>query len=279
MNSKNFQFLAALLKQECGLALDTDKVYLAETRLGPIARQFNHADVDALVANIVATKSRESVRAVIEAMVTNETFFFRDSIPFQHFEEVALPELLEARKERRQLRIWSAAASTGQEPYSLAMILDRQRPKMSGWRTSILATDISEKALQRAKSGDYSQFEVQRGLPIKLLLQHFEPRGERWQIKQPIRQAVKFERFNLMNEPGDLGRFDVIFCRNVLMYFDSGMRRRVLARLARQLASDGRLYLGGAESIAGVSDAFTADPTGRQVYRLADAAQQEALAS
>lgn len=281
MNEKNFKLICGLLKQQAGIVLEDDKGYLADNRLAPVARHFGHADVDALVANIIATKSRDAVKAVVEAMATNETYFFRDVDPFTHFEQIYLPAMLEGEPGKKQIRVWSAAVSTGQEAYSLAMILDRNKLKLNGWRTSLLATDISESVLQRAKSGDYSQFEVQRGLPIRLLLNNFDQKGERWQIKAPLRKSVKFDQFNLLNDPTALGRFDVIFCRNVLMYFDSATRREVLERLAAVLSPGGRIYLGGAESTAGVSDAFTADETGRGVYRLTTSpdAQAQALAS
>ena len=281
MNEKNFKLICGLLKQQAGIVLEDDKGYLAENRLAPVARHFGHADVDALIANIVATKSRDAVKAVVEAMATNETYFFRDVDPFAHFEQIYLPARLEGDPGKKQMRVWSAAASTGQEAYSLALILDRNKMKLNGWRSNLLATDISESALQRAKAGDYSQFEVQRGLPIRLLLNNFDQKGERWQVKSGLRKSVRFEQFNLMDDPSTLGRFDVIFCRNVLMYFDSATRREVLGRLASVLSPEGRIYLGGAESTAGVSDAFTADETGRGVYRLAspDEAQARALAS
>ncbi|MEQ9123742.1 MAG: protein-glutamate O-methyltransferase CheR, partial [Alphaproteobacteria bacterium] len=214
MNPKHYQFLTALLQRECGLVIDKEKTYLAESRLAPVARRFGHADIDALIANIMATKSRESVRAVVDAMVTNETFFFRDRKPFDHFEQHVLPELLETQAARKQIRIWSAAASTGQEAYSLAMILDKHKMRMAGWRNAIVGTDISEQALARAKAADYSQFEVQRGLPVKMLVQYFDQKGERWHLKPTIKQAVQFERFNLLDDPASLGKFDVVFCRN-----------------------------------------------------------------
>lgn len=279
MTPENYDFLTALMKRESGLALEPGRTDLAESRLAAVARRFDHPDVDALISNVAATKTQESIRAIVEAMITYETFFFRDTMPFMHFEQTALPKLMNARKDKRQLRIWSAASSTGQEPYSLAMIMQRQKSNLSGWRTQIVATDLSEHALQRAKSGDYSQFEVQRGLPIRLLLQHFDAKGDRWQIKKPLKQAVNFDRFNLLNDPVDLGRFDAIFCRNVLMYFEPSLRRQVLERISRQLAPDGRLYLGGTETVVGLTDAFEVDESGQYVFKLAPEESRQALAS
>lgn len=278
MNPKHYQFLTALLQRECGLVIDKEKTYLAESRLAPVARRFGHADIDALIANIMATKSRESVRAVVDAMVTNETFFFRDRKPFDHFEQHVLPELLETQAARKQIRIWSAAASTGQEAYSLAMILDKHKMRMAGWRNAIVGTDISEQALARAKAADYSQFEVQRGLPVKMLVQYFDQKGERWHLKPTIKQAVQFERFNLLDDPASLGKFDVVFCRNVLIYFDIAVRKKILSGIARQLAPGGRLYLGGAETTVGLSTDFQPDENGRGVYRLGAAVGARALA-
>jgi len=272
MNPKHYQFLRALIQRECGLVLDSEKTYLAESRLAPVARRFGHADIDALIANIMATKSRDSVRALVDAMVTNETFFFRDRKPFDHFEQHVLPDLLTARADRKQIRIWSAAASTGQEAYSLAMILDANKARMPGWRNVILGTDVSSEALVRAKAGDYSQFEVQRGLPVKLLVKYFDQKGDRWQINAAIKQAVQFEHFNLLDDPTRLGKFDVVFCRNVLIYFDVAVRKKILDAIAKRLNPNGRLYLGGAETAVGLSAAFAPDQTGRGVFRLANAA-------
>lgn len=281
MNEKNFKLLRALLKQQVGVVLEDDKGYMAENRLAPVARHFGHADIDALISNIISTKSRDAVKAVIEALVTNETYFFRDVDPFAHFEQTFLPALLENHPDKKQLRVWSAAASTGQEAYSLAMIMDRNKMKLNGWRTNLLATDVSSSALQRAKAGDYSQFEVQRGLPIRLLMTNFDQKGDRWQIKSGFRKFIKFEQFNLLDDPSTLGRFDVIFCRNVLQYFDAETRTAVFDRLASVLSPEGRIYLGGAESPAGVSDVFAPDESGRGVYRLSnpEAATVKAMAS
>ncbi len=268
MTPQNYQFLTTLLARECGLVLDKEKTYLAESRLAPVARQYGHATIDELISNAMATRSREVVRSIVEAMVTHETFFFRDRKPFDHFRDVTLPALMSARQSVKRLKIWSAAASTGQEAYSLAMIIDQQLRGATDWQISILGTDISEQALERARSGNYSQFEVQRGLPVKQLIEYFEKSGDRWKVKQKLRGRVKFERFNLLESPSRLGRFDTVFCRNVLIYFDSDVRRRILSGIAQQLETDGALYLGGAETTIGLSDAFAPDKEHRGVYRL-----------
>jgi chemotaxis protein methyltransferase CheR len=189
-------------------------------------------------------------------MTTNETFFFRDRVPFDKFRNVMLPQLLAARSAERRLRIWCAACSTGQEPYSLAMLLDEEARRLTGWTIEILATDLSRRAIESAKQGLYSQFEVQRGLPITLLLRYFQRAGDRWQINEFLRSRVSFREFNLLSDYRALGRFDAIFCRNVLIYFDVSSKRDILARLSRTLARDGFLLMGSAETVIGLSDAF-----------------------
>ena len=189
-------------------------------------------------------------------MTTNESFFFRDTQPFEQFRAHTLPQLLEARRDGRRIRIWSAACSTGQEPYSIAMILKEEAAKVAGWRIEIVATDLSREVLEKAKVGIYSQFEVQRGLPIQYLMKYFKQVDEMWQIDPAIRAMVTFRQHNLLHGTGALGRFDVVFCRNVLIYFDQATKRRILDDIARVLPPDGYLYLGGAETVLGVSEKF-----------------------
>jgi chemotaxis protein methyltransferase CheR len=198
--------------------------------------------------------------AVVAAMLTNETFFFRDRAPFEHFRDVMLPALLERRAEQRHIRIWSAACATGQEAYSLAMILDEAARKLAGWRVDILGTDLSDAVVEAARAGLYSQFEVQRGLPIAQLLRYFRRDGDRWRIVEHLRARVRFHAFNLLSDMAPLGRFDVIFCRNVLLYFDVETRRQVLRRLGAALAPDGFVVLGATESAVGAADFFAPDP-------------------
>ncbi|MGZ0188616.1 MAG: CheR family methyltransferase [Alphaproteobacteria bacterium] len=279
MKPEHYKFLIALLQRECGLVLDAEKAYLAESRLAPVARQFGHADIDQLVANVMSVRSKDGVRAVVEAMVTHETFFFRDRKPFDHFRDFALPALLDARATARRLSVWSAAASTGQEAYSLAMLLDDRKADLKGWRTTIVGTDISEQALERAKSANYSQFEVQRGLPIKRLVAFFNQKGDRWVIKPELRQMARFEKFNLLDNPTALGKFDVVFCRNVLIYFDVSVRRKILAGIAQQLNPGGYLYLGGAETTVGLSTDFAPQRDGRGVFQLVEKAARTPAAA
>ena len=256
MNVNDFDLICRILKERSGLTLSKDKAYLLESRLLPVARQWKLAGLDELARLVRGQPDETLLRAITEAMTTNESFFFRDTKPFEQFQNLVLPRLLEARAHKRAIRIWSAACSTGQEPYSLAMILDEQAKLLSGWRVEILATDLSTEILDRARSGLYSQFEVQRGLPITMLVKYFQQVGERWQISARIRDMVTFRPFNLLDDLTPLGCFDVVFCRNVLIYFDQQTKAKVLDRIARQMAGDGFLYLGGAETVLGVSDRF-----------------------
>ena len=199
-------------------------------------------------------------------MTTNETFFFRDKIPFDHLRETVLPALLKARANRRSLRIWCAASSTGQEPYSVAMCLKESAPALAGWRVEILATDLSQAVLEKSRAGIYSQFEVQRGLPIQMLVKHFTQVGELWQLNADIRAMVQHRQLNLLQDFSHLGTFDVIFCRNVLIYFDQDVKVGIFDRLAKSLDPDGVLVLGAAESVVGISDAFKPYPEKRGLY-------------
>jgi chemotaxis protein methyltransferase CheR len=189
-------------------------------------------------------------------MTTNETFFFRDKIPFEHLRDTVLPLLLKARANRHTLRIWSAACSTGQEPYSIAMCLKENASLLSGWRIEIVATDLSQEVLEKSRAGIYSQFEVQRGLPIQMLVKYFTQSGEIWQVNPDIRAMVQHRQLNLLQDFSQLGRFDVIFCRNVLIYFDQETKIDVFERLNKAMEPDGMLMLGAAESVVGITDAF-----------------------
>jgi len=199
-------------------------------------------------------------------MTTNESFFFRDKLPFEHFRETVMPALIAARANTRRIRIWCAAASSGQEPYSLALCLKEMGKDLRGWRVEIVATDLSTEVLEKAKSGIYSQFEVQRGLPALMLIKHFAQVGETWQIAPEIRGMVKFLPLNLLNDFSHLGRFDLVLCRNVLIYFDQATKIGVLERIAGVTERDGFLVLGGAETVVGLTDRFRPFPNKRGIY-------------
>jgi chemotaxis protein methyltransferase CheR len=260
-----YEYLQKLLKERSGLVLSADKQYLVESRLIPLARRSGLGGIGDLVAKM-RTGAEPLVVAVVEAMTTNETFFFRDKVPFDHFRETILPSMLEARKNRRSIRIWCAASSTGQEPYSLAMILKDMGAALSGWRFEIVATDLSQEVLEKSKSGIFSQFEVQRGLPIQLLVKHFTQINETWQLSPEIRAMVQFKQLNLLHDFSHLGVFDVIFCRNVLIYFDQDTKVNVFNRLARVIEQDGFLVLGAAETVVGLSAGFSPYPERRGLY-------------
>ena len=256
MQADNFEVLQKLLKQRSGLVVSPEKAYLLESRLMPVARKWSVKGLDELVA-LVRTKNDERLlQDITESMTTNESSFFRDSRPFDLFKTVVLPQMMERRAARRHLRIWCGAASTGQEPYSLAMILHEERAKLAGWRVEILGTDLATEVLAKARDGIYSQFEVQRGLPITYLVKYFQQQGDKWLLSPEIRQMVEYKPFNLLNDPSGLGRFDIVFLRNVLIYFDRPDKAAILGRVAKQMPSDGVLYLGGAETVFGISDRF-----------------------
>jgi chemotaxis protein methyltransferase CheR len=261
-----YDYLRKLLKERSGLVLSSDKQYLVESRLLPIARKSGLTGLGELVQKIKTPGTEALIVEVVEAMTTNESFFFRDKIPFDHFREAIMPSLVVARAKQRRVRIWCAAASTGQEPYSLAMCLKEMAGQISGWRVEIIATDLSHEVLEKAKAGIYSQFEVQRGLPIQLLVKYFTQIGETWQIAPEIRSMVQYRPFNLLSDFGQLGIFDVVYCRNVLIYFDQQTKVDVLERIARIAEPDGFLVLGAAETVVGLTEAFKPIPERRGLY-------------
>ena len=266
MNLLDYEFLRKLLKERSGLDLSADKQYLVESRLLPLARKAGLPGIAELVQKL-RSHADALTTEVVEAMTTNETFFFRDKIPFDHLRDTILPAMLQARTNRRSLRIWCAASSTGQEPYSIAMCLKEFGSALAGWRIEILATDLSQGVLEKSKAGIFSQFEVQRGLPIQLLVKHFTQIGDMWQLNPDIRSMVQHRQLNLLQDFSHLGTFDLIFCRNVLIYFDQDTKADIFARLAKVLEADGALALGAAESVVGISDAFKPYPDRRGLYR------------
>ncbi|KQK29253.1 chemotaxis protein CheR [Bosea thiooxidans] len=268
MTEADFTFLRLLLQQRSGLSLTADKQYLAESRLGILCRRRGIADITTLIARLRSAREPALENAVVDAMTTNETLFFRDRTPFDLFRDVILPERLAANAATRSLRIWCAAVSSGQEAYSLAMLIDEAAARLEGWKIDIVGTDISSEILEKARSGSYSQFEIQRGLPIQMLLKHFEQRGDKWQVSERLRRMVEFRRHNLLERNDHLGRFDVIFCRNVLIYFDVPTKVKALELLAPRLAPDGALLLGAAETVLGLATSFACDPEHRGLYRL-----------
>jgi chemotaxis protein methyltransferase CheR len=262
----DYDYLRKLLKERSGLVLSADKQYLVESRLLPVARRAGLASLAELVGKLKAPGAEALKVDVVEAMTTNETFFFRDKIPFDHFQQFMLPALLATRERQRRIRIWCAACSTGQEPYALAMIAREMAGQLAGFRIEIVATDLSVEVLEKAKAGIYSQFEVQRGLPIQMLVKYFTQVGDMWQLSADIRAMVQFRPLNLLQDFSHLGMVDIVFCRNVLIYFDQPTKIDVMNRLARQTAPDGFLTLGAAETVVGLTDSFKAVAARRGLY-------------
>ncbi len=268
MTPQEFDWLRAFLKQQSGLVLTNEKQYLIESRLLPVARKTGLGSLSALIGKMREPGQSALAATVVEAMTTNESFFFRDKTPFEHFTGVMLPQLLEARARDRRLRIWCAAASTGQEPYSLAICLKEAEAKLAGWRIEIVGTDLSTDVLEKAKAGIYTQFEVQRGLPINHLLKYFTQSGDTWQIAANLRSMVQYRKFNLLESFSQLGQFDIIFCRNVLIYFDNRTKIDILERMAKMMPADGFLVLGAAETVVGLTDVFRPMNDRRGLYQV-----------
>lgn len=268
MNPGDFTVLREVLKQRSGLTLTEDKGYLLESRLTPVLRKRDFKTLGDLVLAVKKADDESLLVEVTEVMTTNESFFFRDTRPFDQFRDELLPTMMRNRASRKIIRIWSAACSNGQEPYSLAMILREQAAKLEGWRIEIIATDLSNGVLAKARAGIYSQFEVQRGLPIQFLVKYFKETGQGWEIDSSIRAMIQFKEFNLLDNMASLGTFDIVFCRNVLIYFDQPTKADVLHRIRQQMDLDGMLCLGGAETVLGISDRFKPAPGQRGVYEI-----------
>jgi chemotaxis protein methyltransferase CheR len=256
MLSEDFEMLSRLVKAESGLSLTPDKAYLLETRLLPIAQKWKFASLEQLTESLRTRRDAAQVRDVTEAMTVNESFFFRDVKPFDLLRDKLLPTLRASRAGKRLLRIWSAASSTGQEAYSIAMLLTECGAYFDDWTIDIIGTDLSTEIVERAHMGVYSTFEVQRGLPAKLLVKYFTRNGNQWQVAESIRRKVRFARHNLLHDPAPFGFFDIVLCRNVLIYFDLATKAKVLGSIRQRMPADGYLILGGAETVMGISDSF-----------------------
>jgi len=265
VRADEIEIVRRIVQARSGMAINPDKTYRIETCLGPVARREGFADISEMIRDIQTKRDNALMWAVTESLANTETSFFRDRAPFQQFREEILPELAIARG-GEPIRIWSAACSTGQEPYSLAMIVDDEASKYPGLKIELFGSDLSERCLEKAQSGLYTQFEVQRGLPIRLLVRHFEKNEETWALNPRIRQSVRWRRVNLLADLTGLGQFDVIFCRNVVSGFDREVGRRVLEQLAAALPEDGRLILGIEETGSDFTDALRPVSGRRGVY-------------
>jgi chemotaxis protein methyltransferase CheR len=264
---ENYRFLQEHVYSQSGIVLEGDKHYLFESRLSPIVRQLGLASINDLCALLRATREIEVGRQVVEAMTTNETYFFRDPGHYDAIRSVLLPKLKEDRRDYKRLRFWSAAASTGQEAYSLAMLLLQEA--LSEWNIQILGTDFSARVVERARSGKYQQIEVNRGLPAALLVKHFRRSGVDWQLSEPVRRMASFETIDLRQSMRALGPFDLVFCRNVMIYFDAETKKSILKELHGTLFRGGWLMLGGAETAFGVEELFDRETVGTAIVYVA----------
>lgn len=270
MNPQDFAYIRDLLYRRSGLALTEDKIYLLESRLMPLAKPKGLQTLGDLIAHLRTKPDETFLREITDAMTTNESMFFRDNKPFEQFKKIVLPQIMEAKAMTKNIRIWSAACSNGQEPYSLAMVMKEEGAKLAGWNIEILATDLCAKVVQKAREGVYSQFEVQRGLPIQMLMKYFSQQpGNQWQLKPEILSMVKFQEKNLLDNIAMMGTFDIILCRNVLIYFDDKTKGSVLEQMAKMLPKHGFLYLGSTETTIGVTTKYKDVPNERGLYQLA----------
>jgi chemotaxis protein methyltransferase CheR len=266
LSARDFAYVADLLKGKSGLSLAPTKAYLLESRILPLLRQYGLRSSTDFITALRTDEKGRMLTELSEAMATYETFFFRDQKPYESLQRIILPKLRTANPVRKKLRIWCAAASTGQEPYSIAMMFEDEAALWADWSIEILATDLSATALDRAKAGIYSQFEVQRGLPIRQLMRYFTQDGEHWQVNPPLKKNIRFDQANLLKPLTHLGQFDIIFCRNVLIYFDAETKTNVLDRLATVMKPDGYLIMGSAETTLHYSRKFELHPEDRTVY-------------
>lgn len=271
----DFLFIAREAKARSGLVIDAEQAYLIETRLSPIARREGLASVRELAMAARMRRDERLIWQITDALATSETLFFRDRTPFHILRDRIIPEIQRARG-AETIRIWCAGASTGQEPFSIAMIIDEMRAEGRGGNFEIVATDMSERVLEKARAGLYSQFEVQRGLPIRMLLRHFEKTADSWRIADRIRAMVRFQRFNLLDDARPLGQFDIVLCRNVVSYFDPATKQSVLEKIGAQMREDGVLILGKGETTANVTDAFRATADGHGIHARNTAARAAA---
>jgi len=267
VNPQDFELISDLLAKRSGLAIASDKTYLLESRLTPVARQHDLNGLDGVIGALRGSPSEELLVDITDAMTTNETFFFRDQKPFDLFRNIVLPQIMQARSETKKFRIWCAAASTGQEPCTLAMILKEEAAKLADWSYDIVGTDLSRSVLVQAREGKYSQFEVQRGLPIQMLVKYFTQDKEHWKVNSDILDMIDYRELNLLDEFSQLGKFDIVFCRNVLIYFSTADKCSILERVNALMPDDGVMFLGGAETVIGITDKFVPESGQRGLYR------------
>lgn len=263
VSKEAFAYVSDLVRRRAAIVLEPGKEYLVDARLASMATDSGLASIDALVEHVrrdaTSAEHQRLCREIVEALTTNETSFFRDVHPFETLKSKVLPELIEARATVRSLRIWCAAASTGQEPYSIAMLIREHFPQLAGWDVRIVATDLNRAVLARARSGTFRQLEVNRGLPARMLVKYFDKRGLDWQLKPVITQMVSFQELNLLDRWPLSGPQDIIFLRNVLIYFDLATKQTILGRVRDVMASESVLFLGGTETTNNVDERLVSD--------------------
>lgn len=253
---QDFEFISRLVRERSAIVIDEGKEYLVESRLAPLLKVEGLESIDEITAQIRKNQFGPLTERVVEAMTTNETLFFRDRHPFETLREAVLPEVIERRSKEKKINIWCAASSSGQEPYSLCMVLKEHFPELASWNVQILATDISKLMLERTRNGIYSQLEVNRGLPAKLLIRYFEKDAATWQVKPELRQMLTLKEINLAGPWGAMPNLDIVLIRNVLIYFDADTKRDIMGRIRRQLSPGGVMFLGGSETTINIDDEF-----------------------
>lgn len=256
MKISDFELYRDLLQRQSGLSLTAERSYLLDSRLTPIARKWGYPTLDAMTLALRGVPDTHLIEDVIEAMMTQDTTFFRDMAPFLVLRDTIMPYLMNARGRNRTLRIWSVGCSTGQEAVSIAMVLKDMGPVLKNWKIDILGTDISNQAIARANTGHYTQFEVQRGLPVRDLVHHFDETDDGWILHQDVHNMVHFETFNILDDMSELGLFDIVFCRNLLTYFENDRRSEILTNIGQQMAEDGFLILGIEENLNNLDTPF-----------------------
>jgi chemotaxis protein methyltransferase CheR len=264
LDPSSFTFLSQFVREKSAIVLEPSKTYLLESRLMPVARQHGLESLPELVAQLKSPGNRALAQQVIDAMTTNETSFYRDIHPFDALKTQILPSLLPKREKERTLNIWSNACSSGQEVYSIAMLLREHFPQLAGWKVRLIASDLSTSILKKAQMGIFNQTEINRGLPMQLLLKYFTKQGLNWQIKEEIRGGIEFQEVNLIERwPPTLPTMDIVFLRNVLIYFDPATKTSVLKRAKQLMRPDGYLFLGGAETTMNLEVPFSRETVGK----------------
>jgi chemotaxis protein methyltransferase CheR len=264
LSADNLRFLCQTIYRESGIVLDESKTYLLEARLMPLAKDQGTGTLDGL-CNLIRATGRPLRDRVVEALTTNETLFFRDIKPFDSIQKILFPELMKERGDAgRSLRVWCAACSTGQEPYSLAMLW--LELAAIGWQLEILASDLSESVLEKARSGCFQQLEVNRGLPARYLVKYFQRKGMIWEIRPEVRQMIRWQKFNLKASMAAMPRFDLVMCRNVLIYFDLQTKRQIIGNIRKVLRSGGYLLLGSSETTLNIDENYTRKQVGAAIF-------------